>query len=87
MSKPFWQLTLHGNYGCAIFDEAGVFVRRPMDQEAVGMLLIECLQTLRKHKILMRPTHPIKVKRAEEMDVGPEVELDVVVPEPTEEDL
>lgn len=86
MPKPSWLLTLHGNLGCAIFDADGTFLARPLTQEAMGMLLVECLQTLRKHEILINPTHRVEVRRASELDVGPEVELDVPTPEPESSD-
>lgn len=86
MPTPSWELMLHGDGGCKVFDHHGTFLGRPMDQEAMGMLLVECLQTLRKHEIIASPTHRIKVTRAPELDAGPEVELDVPEPEPTEDE-
>jgi len=85
MPLPSWNATLHDRDGCAIFDNAGHVVRRLLDQEQVVTLLVACLQTLHANKILVRPTHPIVVTRAPELDVGAEVELDEPEPEPTED--
>lgn len=84
MPTPSWQVTMYGGGGCAIFRDNGNLVRR-VSHKQMAVLLAQCLQTLEANRIWVH-LYPIKVTRAEELDVEPEVELDEPEPEQTEDE-